>query len=212
MSFVVYNLVGFVVLWPAQIGMNACDADLWAFVHLWSGILGALGVDDSCNLLLQPDIATARTYFQQIFNIYVLPTLFNFPKPTRFMMDNVFKVRQILNVLKIVGILVQFIDFFNFQGLQVLTGTLFTPELLLCRFARDFLQVPSSNICNLMDAKDQFTDSALTGAYMPLFMNNQLYRAFINTGMDDLFYQTSQVLMPFGNCTNYPSIATSCFV
>lgn len=94
MGFVVYNLVGFVILWPAQIGINpSCQSDLWAFVHLWSGILSALGVEDQCNVLLQPDIATAKVYFQQIFDIYVLPTLFKFDKKTRFMMDNVFKVR-----------------------------------------------------------------------------------------------------------------------
>lgn len=188
MSFVVYNLVGFVILWPNQIGISACDADLWAFVHLWSGILHALGVDDSCNILLQPDIATARTYFQQIFNTYVLPTLFQFPKPTRYMMDNVFK------------------------GLEILTGTIFTPELMLCRFVRDFLKIPATNICGQMNAKDQLFDQGLTGSMMPLFMNNPLYRAFLNTGMDDLFYAQANLLMPNGQCMNYPNISTSCFV
>jgi len=98
-----------------------------------------------------------------------------------------------------------------FKGLQLLTGTAFTPQLLLCRFVRDFLLFPATNICGLMTAKDKFADQALTGAQIPQFMNNTLYRAFINTGFDDLFFETANLLMP-GKCHNYPKIAQTCFV
>lgn len=53
----------------------------------------ALGIDDQYNVMLQPDLASAKVYYNKIFDNIIIPGLFSFTKQTRLMMDNVFKVR-----------------------------------------------------------------------------------------------------------------------
>jgi len=187
LGFVVFNLVGFAVLWPKEIGINVCDADLWAFNHLWAGILHGLGVEDECNLLLLPDIGSAREFYQGLFDSYILPTLFKLDKPTRFMMDNVFK------------------------GLKLLTGKTFTPSLLLCRFLRDFVKIPAKHVCRTMEPKDRLFDGIVNGMMLPQFMNDSNYRAIINKGIDDKFQSNAQQYFPDGECKDFETIASDCF-
>lgn len=93
MNYVIYNLVAYPIIFKQQMGMGSmCDADLWAFNHLWAVIGYGLGIDDQWNVMLQPDLNTARNYYQQMFDELILPGLFHFDTQTKYMMDNVFKV------------------------------------------------------------------------------------------------------------------------
>jgi len=101
-----------------------------------------------------------------------------------------------------------------FKGLGVLTLKSFTPELLLCKFVRDFLHVPNPTVCGLRTPKDVLFDAGLTQA-LPAFQQSSLFRSLVNTGMDDLFYFQAQVLQPGStptSCLNYTSISQSCLV
>lgn len=94
MAFVQYNLLAFPILFPDQLGLFACDADLTALNHLFAVIGYALGVDNEYNLCLQEDITAVKAMYRQVFNTYIIPSLFQFDKQTYVMLDNVLGVRK----------------------------------------------------------------------------------------------------------------------
>lgn len=92
MAFVHYNLLSLPILFSEEFGVAVCDKDLFALNHLLAVVAHSLGVDDQYNMGIQEDLATVQTVYRQIFNQYIIPSLFQFEKKTYVMLDNVLGV------------------------------------------------------------------------------------------------------------------------
>ncbi|OXA39512.1 hypothetical protein Fcan01_25725 [Folsomia candida] len=66
MVLVLYPVVAYPILFPKDLAINACDGDLWAFNHFFSMVGYGLGIDDKCNVFLQPDLESARNYYRKM--------------------------------------------------------------------------------------------------------------------------------------------------
>jgi hypothetical protein len=185
MVFVIYNIIAYPILYSERMGFTSDCEDLWAFNHLFASAAYGLGIDDKWNVMLQPDLESAKAYYTEIFNNHVLPTLFKFDHPTRLIMDNVFK------------------------GLGLLTAGLVTPELLLYKFLETFLQVEANNVKRLLSFKDEVmsktVDSVLDG-----FLSSNVFRIFENMAINGVFYTYAQVFLP-GKCFTFKQMAKECF-
>lgn len=71
-----FAFVAYPVAFADRIALNATDAELWAFNHLWAVIGYAMGIDDQYNIALQPDLATAQAFYNKIFETFSLPGYF----------------------------------------------------------------------------------------------------------------------------------------
>lgn len=96
--------------------------------------------------------------------------------------------------------------------MKLITDTALTPKLLLCRFVRDFVKVPATNICDLLGLKDKLLDMGLTGMMIPQFMNDPTYRALLNKAFTEKMYSVAADYFPNGECESFERISKECLV
>ncbi|XP_035700380.1 uncharacterized protein LOC118432988 [Folsomia candida] len=187
MVFVIYTVIAYPILFPEGMAINACDADFWAYNHLFAVLAYGIGIDDKYNVFLQPDLESARIYYRKMHEQIIIPSLFTFDKQTRLMMDNVFK------------------------GLSTVTGGILSPTLLVHRFVHNFLNQPAPRLQALMKPREIALNGALDFAYIPQFMESPVYRSLANTALSAFISGASTALFG-GNCKDYQTVARKCFV
>lgn len=92
LSMTQFAFVGIPVAFSDRIGITATDDELWAFNHLWAILGYLLGIDDKYNIALQPNLTAAKQYYEQIFNEYYLPLLFNVEFTTKVLVEALLQV------------------------------------------------------------------------------------------------------------------------
>ncbi|OXA39510.1 hypothetical protein Fcan01_25723 [Folsomia candida] len=137
------NEYAYPILFPKEMAINACDADFWAINHFFAAIGYGLGIDEKYNIFLQPDLKSARIYYRKIHEQVIIPSLFNFDKQTKLMMDNILK------------------------GLSTLTSGILSPPFMMHRFLHNFLNQPAPRLQALMSPRELAFDRALDFAYKP---------------------------------------------
>jgi len=182
---VLFNLGLYPVLLPSTIGIAACDQDLYAFYHLWATIGFALGIDNKYNPGLQPDLASGRQMLADIFNGYVIPSLFNMDWRTFvFLEGNINAVNQVLPI--------------------------YTKGVGMAYFLQDFLGIRAPNTWARLSLLDKNTYNVLKVTTIPRLMTDAIYRLALNTAANEAL--TTQGLLRFGtDFATTPGRANSCY-
>ncbi|XP_035707720.1 uncharacterized protein LOC118435572 [Folsomia candida] len=87
------------ILMPERFGISdATEEDLLGYMHLWAVLGNGLGIEDRYNVGLQPSLSAAKKHYQDIFNIYFLPTLFQAKPDGQRMLEHFYRgfVRNLL--------------------------------------------------------------------------------------------------------------------
>lgn len=92
-----FGFVGIPILFPEQVGLNeATDDELFAFNHLWAVVGYCIGIRDEFNISLQPDLPTARSYFRDIFETFIVPAFFRVDIYAKLLIDPLLVVKILM--------------------------------------------------------------------------------------------------------------------
>jgi len=156
LSLVLFSIAFYPVLMPTTFGISACDQELYSYLHLWAGLGYALGIDNEFNPALQSDLPSARQLAADIFNGYIIPSLFNMDNGTFVFLEGNINAANAVFPIYTKGVAMTFL-------LQNMVG------------------IPAPKLWAQLSVADKALYYSFVGALVPELMNDPVFRTSLNT-------------------------------